>query len=207
MPIAFTIFISLLFLMRILKNAINASDKVMKEQLLDKIHRELINGCVKKKHPFRYFSLATVEENQPIQRTVVLRKVLKDFTLVFFTDSRSAKVEQLLKNSNSSALFYHPKQMVQLRLNGKSEFVESDVNSDLWNNIQGNARRDYTTKYKPGSPLKSPDCLLYDDANNYFKVVHFVPESLEFLQLKRPNHLRLCYRRCNGHWEGEFMVP
>ena len=70
----------------------------MKEQLLDKIHRELINGYVKKKHPFRYFSLATVEENQPMQRTVVLRKVLKDFTLVFFTDSRSAKVEQLLKN-------------------------------------------------------------------------------------------------------------
>ena len=78
----------------------------MKNKYLEETLRELVNGHVKKRHPFRYFVLATNENGRPTQRTVVLRKTLPDQSLVLYTDKRTQKIKDLQKNSDFSALFY-----------------------------------------------------------------------------------------------------
>jgi pyridoxamine 5'-phosphate oxidase len=180
---------------------------MMQNDILESLKRELINGYAKKGHPFRYFGLATMNGKQPVQRTVVLRKVRSDLSLVVFTDARSEKVQQLEANNVVSALFYHPKKLLQLRIQGKVEFLDGEELERLWMSIPENSRKDYTALEAPGTPIKNPDHVDYSEENNHFKVVHIIPESIEYLRLKRPNHLRIHFSKQGDEWTGQFLTP
>jgi len=179
----------------------------MELQFIEELKRELINGYAKKGHPFRYFSLATVDGQGPVQRTVVLRKLLPDLRLVVYTDSRSEKVQQLEAKNAVSALFYHPKKLLQLRIQGKVEFPEGEELEHLWKHIPENSRKDYTTVIAPGTSIQNPDHVDYNPEKSHFKVLHIVPETIEYLQLKRPNHLRILFTKEQSNWTGQFLVP
>ena len=65
--------------------------------------KKQLNGALNhKKHPFRYFTLASISENDtPNLRTVVLREFnANKFQLSIFTDARSKKVEKDSKKAN-----------------------------------------------------------------------------------------------------------
>lgn len=180
----------------------------MKTQFLEKIKYELINGYSKKRHPFRYFTLATIQHNKPTQRTVVLRKLLDNYTLLFYTDSRTDKIKDLKNNPAFSALFYHPKQLFQLRFMGNAKIV-TDKNQllDYWKRIPENSRKDYITQKAPSTKIDNPDHISYLAEKNYFTAIQLIPDTIEFLQLKRPNHLRILYTKKDDIWVGEFLVP
>ncbi|NRA93046.1 MAG: pyridoxamine 5'-phosphate oxidase family protein [Psychroserpens sp.] len=180
----------------------------MEQHILEDLKRELINGFAKKRHPFRYFYLGTIHDDKPRQRTVVMRKMLPDFTVVVFTDSRSKKVSDIQSNSNVSALFYHPKKLMQIRLEGRAELVsDPELLKKHWNNIPENSRKDYITTLAPGADLKNPDHVDYDQTNPNFCILHIIPETIEYLQLKRPNHLRVQFTKRGVKWQGQFLVP
>lgn len=180
----------------------------MEAQFLEKIKYELINGYSKKRHPFRYFTLATIQDDSPTQRTVVLRKLLNDFTLLFYTDSRTNKMKDFEKNPAFSALFYHPKQLFQVRCSGNAKII-TDKNELLnyWNKIPENSRKDYITAKTPSTTIDNPDHVMYLEDKNYFTAIQLIPDTIEFLQLKRPNHLRIQYTKKENNWVGEFLVP
>ncbi|WP_411895101.1 pyridoxamine 5'-phosphate oxidase family protein [Winogradskyella sp. A2] len=180
----------------------------MEQSFLRSCKRELINGYAKNRHPFRYFSLATTNNGISRQRTVVLRKLLDDFTFVFFTDSRSQKVIDIKNNKSVSALFYHPKKLLQIRVEGEAKIIsdESTLNN-YWENINDNSKKDYTTYLKPGSIIKNPDNVSYNLEAHNFCVIHIVPHTIEYLQLKRPNHLRILFSGKGTDWKGQFIVP
>ena len=180
----------------------------MKNQFLEEAQRELINGHAKKRHPFRYFSLATIENDKPQQRTVVLRKTLVDLSLVFFTDKRTQKIEDLQHNSACSALFYHPKKLLQIRVTGTAELItDKEQIASYWHTVQEASKKDYTTSIAPGSTIKNPDAIAYTTEENHFCPVKIIPTSLEYLRLKRPNHLRVLFSRDDKDWTGAFLVP
>ncbi|MEM6517039.1 MAG: pyridoxamine 5'-phosphate oxidase family protein [Bacteroidota bacterium] len=180
----------------------------MTEQFLEEIKRELINGYSKKRHPFRYFALATISGDRPRQRKVVLRKLLDDLTILFYTDERSKKVSNIEDNQNVSALFYHPKKLMQVRLDGKAEIVKNQGELDrFWGNIQDSSKKDYITERAPGTTIKNPDNVEYLENENHFCAIKIVPDSIEYLRLKRPNHLRVLFNKTDNKWVGEFMVP
>ena len=180
----------------------------MTDQILQEIKAELTNGHSKKRHPFRYFTLATSHEGSPRQRTVVLRKILPDLNILFYTDARSAKVEDFKDNSQVSALFYHPKKLMQLRVEGKAQKITDPKQlKQYWNNIQESSKKDYITERAPGSPIKNPDNVDYLEEEHHFCAVKIVPKSIEYLRLKRPNHLRIQFKKTEGEWNGEFLVP
>jgi hypothetical protein len=188
---------------------LNKFDKhrYMTEALFESLKRELVNGYSKKRHPFRYFSLATINGERPVQRTVVLRKVLEDLSLVIYTDSRSDKMKAISTNSHVSALFYHPKKLLQVRVQAKVVIQDHESNV-IWNQIPENSRKDFTTVSAPGSLIKNPDHVTYSETENYFCMLHLVPEEIEYLQLKRPNHLRVLYKKDdNAQWDAQFLVP
>ncbi len=181
----------------------------MEKLIFEQLKNELINGTVKKGHPFRYFSLATVSpNNEPRLRTVVLRKVTTDLELLFYTDRRSNKVDQLATNNNIAALFYHPKKLLQLQITGKTTFInDGQTLKSIWNGIPLNSRKDYTTADAPGSLLNNPDQVDYLTDGNHFCVVKIIPSSIEYLRLKRPHHIRMDFTRKNQEWSGQFLVP
>ncbi|NRB82888.1 MAG: pyridoxamine 5'-phosphate oxidase family protein [Winogradskyella sp.] len=180
----------------------------MELEFLEKARRELINGYVKKRHPFRYFTLATIEDGKPRQRTVVLRKIVDDFVLLVYTDERSQKVADIANNPNVNALFYHPKQLLQIRIDAKAEIItDADQLKRYWQNIPENSRKDYITVDSPGTTISNSDQVHYDLENSYFTAIRIIPKTLEYLQLKRPNHLRIKFEYNADGWKGEFLVP
>lgn len=181
----------------------------MKDQILDNCKRELINGYAKRKHPFRYFTLATLNAENLRQRTVVLRKVMDDFTLLFYTDARTPKIQAIQNNPVVSALFYHPRQLLQLQIVGEAKCItDEDRLQQLWGNVGENSKKDYITKLTPGTPIKNPDHVDYNATEPHFCAVEIIPTTIECLQLKRPNHLRVRYTKDDDqNWSGQFLTP
>lgn len=180
----------------------------MKNQYLEEAIRELVNGHSKKRHPFRYFVLATNENGKPRQRTVVLRKTLLDSSLVIFTDKRTQKVKDIQNNFEFSALFYDSKKLLQLRIEGKAELItDKEQIATYWHTVQASSRKDYTTNLAPGTPIINPDDIDYKPEENYFCPVKLIPNTIEYLRLQRPNHLRILFSRIETDWSSEFLVP
>ncbi len=180
----------------------------MKNQYLEEAIRELVNGHTKKRHPFRYFVLATSKNGKPSQRTVVLRKIVSDSSLVIFTDKRTQKVKDIQHNSEFSALFYDSKKLLQIRIEGKAELItDKEQIASYWHTVQEASKKDYTTGAAPGTPIKNPDDIHYQSKENYFCPVKLVPNTIEYLRLKRPNHLRILFSRIDTEWSGAFLVP
>jgi len=181
----------------------------MEKLIFEQLKNELVNGAVKKGHPFRYFSLATIApNNKPQLRTVVLRKVTSDLELFFYTDRRSNKVDQLLANNTIAVLFYHPKKLLQLQVTGKTIFVNDEQTlKSLWNKIPLNSRKDYTTAHAPGSLLHNPNQMDYLTNGNHFCAVKIIPEAIEYLRLGRPHHIRVSFTKKDQEWQGQFLVP
>jgi pyridoxine/pyridoxamine 5'-phosphate oxidase len=177
-------------------------------QFLEETKRELVNGHSKKRHPFRYFVLATNENGKPRQRTVVLRKTVSDLGLVFYSDSRTQKIKDIQQNPEFSALFYHPKQLLQIRIEGRAELItDKDQIATYWHTIQASSRKDYMTNLVPGSAIEDPDTVEYKSEENYFCPVKLIPHTIEYLRLKQPNHLRILFSKVDAEWSGQFLVP
>ena len=181
----------------------------MTETFFTELELELRKGTSKKGHPFRFFTLATIGQGSIARlRTVVLRRVSEDFKLIFYTDRRSKKIEHIKHNSGVSLLFYHPKQLLQLKIEGKAEIVtDSEALQKYWSGIQPASRKDYTTSAAPGSPISNPDTLDYLEHRNYFTIIEVTLSKIEYLKLKRPNHLRILFSKEDGEWDGAFLVP
>lgn len=181
----------------------------MTDQFLKEAIDEIRSGVYKKGHPFRYFTLGTItENNHPELRTVVLRKVTEDFKLRIYTDSRSHKVGQLKINPIASLLFYHPKKLLQIKISGSTKRI-TDLGKlqRYYSGVQPKSRKDYTTMKAPGSELSNPDEVDYLEDENYFTILEFDPQHLEFLQLKRPNHIRIAFSKNGDEWDGRFINP
>jgi pyridoxine/pyridoxamine 5'-phosphate oxidase len=179
----------------------------MLNQIFKDLQNEIKLGYLKKKHPFRYPSLATIENQCPIQRTVVLRDSKADFELVIFTDERSNKVRQLRKNPNASLLFYHPKKLMQIKVEGLIKIITSGEDYiTYWSKVQGKSQSDFTTQKAPGTLIDNPDHVNYKEDDHHFCILELVPKRIEYLQLKRPHHIRARFDS-EQNWKGQFLNP
>ncbi|MFS4467642.1 pyridoxamine 5'-phosphate oxidase family protein [Maribacter sp. 2210JD10-5] len=181
----------------------------MTETFWQELTEELKKSTIKKGHPFRYFTLATVGlGNMARLRTVVLRQVKADLGLIFYTDRRSKKIIHIKENNKVSLLFYHPKKLMQLKIEGTATpITDKETLHKYWNGVQSSSRKDYITKNAPGSEIDNPDHVEYLENENYFCMVEIEPIKIEYLKLKRPNHLRVRFSKENRGWNGEFLVP
>ncbi len=173
------------------------------------LKKELLKGINKKGHPFRYCSLGTVGLGHiPRLRTVVLRNITEDIVLSFYTDKRSKKITHIQENKNVSLLFYHPKKLVQLRIEGTAAIDSSRKTTKMiWEGLHPNAKKDYTTVQSPGSSIKDPSCVEYLSDENYFCLVEVTPYKIEYLKLQSPHHIRVRFSKTKNVWESESLVP
>ena len=178
----------------------------MYTDLLNDAKKQLAGAIVHKKHPFRYFTLTTVgKEGSPHSRTVVLRGVESDpFTIKVYTDTRSAKVQQLIQDPRAALLFYDSSQLLQLSI--KAQLLSATDAESTFAAMTEPMKKDYSSTLAPGTPIEGPDQVTYNFNQGYFTILTFEVISLEYLKLKRPNHLRIRFS-AEENWKGVFLTP
>lgn len=182
----------------------------MLDDYFSDLKHDLRGAMSKRNHAFKNAYLATVDEQlMPRSRTVVIRAVSQQLECTVFTDSRSTKVHQLKSNPKASLLFYNAKSLRQIRLDGVLEVItDVDEFKQLFSRVNSKSIKDYTTQLPPGAPIKNPYQVDYvERSENNFLPLRFVPNAVELLQLKRPNHLRALYTKNGEEWNGQWLVP
>lgn len=178
--------------------------------LLELARVELFRSNVDRKHPFRLLYLSTWGE-YPEVRIVVKRNIDPYLNFTFFTDSRSPKVEQIRNNPKVSALFYHPKKKLQIRLYGQAILIDEghgDFDRYLQAVKQSSSLQDYTTIQAPGSALKlEAEAASLFGKEIYFLAVEIQAQKLDILQLGRENHRRSVFLRQGYEWSEQVLVP
>lgn len=178
--------------------------------LLELARAELLRSNGDRKHPFRLMYLSSIGD-YPETRTVVKRKATLDFTLTFFTDSRSPKVSQIRATPKVSVLFYHPKKKLQVRLYGQAHLVDEghgDFNRYLQSVKESPSLKDYTTLQAPGDPLLAgPEASVLFGDEVHFIAIEIKPEKLDILLLGRESHTRSLYVQREGAWHQQPLVP
>lgn len=181
----------------------------MSDAFFEELSQEIHNGVNKHGHPFRYITMATVGSNtMPRLCTVVLREVSESLRLTIYTDSRSIKINNLKANNQISLLMYHPKKLLQVKIEGVAELVNNEARlKNTWNNTPPNNKREYITTDCPSSKISNPGDIEYLEDNNFFAMIEIVPKKIEYLKLKRPNHIRVAFEKEKSGWNSTFLVP
>ena len=178
----------------------------MKSILLEDCIERWINVKKDKKNPFRFFTLSTVAHNgSPNSRTVVLRDFNKDnFTFTIYSDYRSQKITELNSDCRAQLLFYDAKRSVQVVVSVNC--ISIIKNENTFKSIPNYSKKDYLSKLAPGDIITSPDAIDYEKKLNYFTELELQATAIDYLQLKRNNHLRIKYISSDG-WSGVFLNP
>ena len=176
-------------------------------EIWQSIKHELHRGALDPKHPFRFVNLGTLGNGIPQVRTVVLREVTQNMGFLVFTDFRSEKVKEI-QNSHLTALhFYHPKKMLQVRVEAKAEIHFQDSLSDnYWRKIPDARKAEYTSCLPPGTPVSNSELGWESGENSFFTVLNFIPQRLDVLQLSKEGHIRIQFEKVN-EWKGQWLVP
>ncbi len=175
--------------------------------LFELAQNELLRSNVDRRHPFRFFWLAT-QSDYPELRTVVKRDFTKAWEIIIFTDARSPKVTQIRQQARVSALFYHPKKKLQVRLRGHARLIaesEEEYGPYLQQVQQSPALKDYQTELAPGSPLSPAGVGL--GTTLHFAVIQFSTKEIDILQLGTEAHQRVLFHRNGEGWEAQAIVP
>ena len=178
----------------------------MLDQIFTKCNEEWKSSLNQKKHSFRFFNLATSNNNIPELRVVVLRDYdpeKKQFTI--YTDSRSQKVLSLENNKNVELLFYNPEKLTQIRVQASCILMIED--NSVFIQQPSASQKDYTTQHAPGTPIESESSVDFLKETHYFLKLVFEATQIEYLQLKRPVHIRALFKKNKSKWVGEFRTP
>lgn len=167
-------------------------------EILAEIWKKLETAVTHRNSPWHLVHVATLRENQPELRTMVLRGANPhDRTLWVHTDSRSLKCADIFKNSLSSLLFYDPIERLQLRLTGTFKIdSDSTETEQAWVKLTASARRCYQGPLRPGTkteemfpniPLEAVDQKLGRDR---FTRLVFSVSKMDWLFLDSKGHQR-----------------
>ncbi|QNA46374.1 pyridoxamine 5'-phosphate oxidase family protein [Lacibacter sediminis] len=167
---------------------------------------ELLLESVKSfKAPFHTGSVATVYEQRPEVRTVVLRHADAEQKKLFFhTDTRSPKVRQLQINQQLSWLFYDKDIRMQLRLAAVAVIHTNDeVANEAWEQARLASRLTYTTSSASGTILTAPELInlsqtdvepeLITTARNNFCVVETTVQEMDWVLLHHTGNRRALF--------------
>ena len=158
------------------------------------------------KAPFHTGVVATVHEQQPEVRTVVLRHAdTQQKKLFFHTDIRSPKVNQLQMQPQLSWLFYDKDIRMQLRLTATAIIhLDDEVADKAWEESRLSSRLTYTTSSASGTTLSTPELIdlnqkqvepeLIDIAWKNFCVVETTVQQMDWTFLHHSGNRRALFQ-------------
>jgi len=167
--------------------------------------------------------LATQSMESCFQRTVVLRRAEAGRAgLLFHTDIRSAKIQQIQVNPRVSLLFYDHRLAVQLQVTGIAVIHEThEIADQLWSSGTPASLKMYLGPKAPGTVCSGPNKNLPDGmlgrlperdeiepGRANFAAIQVHVQSLEWLMLSRDGNLRARFIYYRGRLNRmEWLVP
>ena len=146
----------------------------------------------------RWVQLATVNhKNEPRLRTIVFRGWQKNTSMIFFTDRRSEKIENLKSNPKAEILWFFFKSKAQYRFKG--EINELSENSNYWDTLSEKSKYSWFWE-SPGKKINMTLQSTYKIPNNIqkpenFVVLNFEIDSVDLLKLEQPIHKRYLWEK------------
>lgn len=166
------------------------------------------------------FSLATVSpDGKPSNRMLLLKGVdLRGF--VFYTNLKSKKAADLLKNPNASMCFWWPQIEEQIRIEGKVELI-TDQEADQYFATRPRGSQIGAWASEQSEKLSSRWKLIWSFIQFYRKFAgknvprpsHWsgfvlIPDKIEFWYGKQSRlHDRILYVRTNQGWQKSRLYP
>ena len=167
----------------------------------------------------RFAQLATIDvEGRPTNRTLVFRRFTNENELVFTTDARSKKAEQLEETPWAELCWWFPPRREQFRIQGRaylsdgSDFAEFALaRSEIWNELKEAAKRSFTWPV-PGQRLADSSEFLVpvpESIPPHFSLLLLRPERVDHLDLQPdPHHREIHTRDASGlRWTNERVNP
>lgn len=171
--------------------------------------RQLARAATERGHPMRVGALATLQDDQPQVRMVVLRSVDIDLAvLCAYTDRRSDKVAALQHAARAEWMFYDAEAGLQLRVAGIAEVhLQGDAVDAAWAGLHAGQRREYQMATAPGTPLEQgAESVSEAAARQHFAVLSLHADRLDVLELQRQQHRRTRFCR-HSQWAPEALTP
>jgi pyridoxamine 5'-phosphate oxidase len=182
---------------------------------------EILQDAKPGKTGSRYITVCNFAKNYPNAYTVVLRDVEPaERQLIFYTDQRSEKVQQIKDNPNLTAVYYDDVTHIQLILKGEATInYQNDIAKEHWLQSGFKVRRSYLAQQAPSSVLNEEgDGLEYLSSKKFddndtagfenFAVVILKVDFLEYLRLHREGNRRARFTvKPYSGWMGEWIVP
>lgn len=197
--------------------------KIELNQIIPDILKRLDDATRSSKTAFHEGYIATINENSPEIRTVVLRRVLLDEeALIFHTDMRSPKVHQIRQNPYLSWLFYDDALRIQVRFKAIAEIhYQNELTQKQWEASRLESRKCYLVEPAPSKQIQKvwegiPDIAHQDltealVSNGYdnFAVIKTRLITCDWLFLNRKGHKRAVFSKniVGNTWEGKWVQP
>lgn len=191
-------------------------------EILKNIWKNLDLGTLQRRHPFHTPVFATVCDDAPELRTVVLRRFWRrPPQLAFHSHQGSPKIAQIRTNPRVYWLFYHPEEKLQVRVKGTAAIHTADELADeQWQSTELFSRRCYVgdaptvESRRPTSGLpedlidREPTQSESEQGRKNFVVVTSTVEQIDCLEMNVKGHRRSLFRWTeNGELETKWLTP
>jgi PPOX class probable FMN-dependent enzyme len=157
----------------------------------------------------RIVTLATLAGDRPDARSVVVRDFLPDGSVLFTSDSRSEKNDQIRASPHAAIVIWLPKLKRQYRIHGSVEILDASnpVLTKHWEKLS-NASRETFFWPPPGSPfVGASDCSTATPADvtipASFSVLILHPTQVDALDLNGRPHLRARWAHVGAGWSAD----
>jgi hypothetical protein len=192
------------------------------EEVLDSIWENLSRGASDRKHPFHIAGLTTVNDSSADVRNVVLRITDRSKRLLLFhTDLRSSKIEDLKKNPYVGWLFYDSADAIQVRIRAESEIHSGDdLAKKQWSGHSPWSKRCYCAIKPPGTEVEFPQSGLPENllttapeeddlefAEDNFAAIATRCKHIDWLHLHSRGHTRARFTWRDKGWSSSWVIP
>ena len=189
--------------------------KIMNQYNLKGIYKDIwtsLELAVVDRHSgFHTFSLATVNNDTPENRTVVLRGCNKKAKMLSFnTNNSSDKVNHISKHNRVSALFYDKDKKIQIRFIGDASINHGNSYCQKkWESMSKQSKECYYQNINPGDTIDSPDLVkseIKEEISSSFSIIDINIIKIDWLHLSSLGHTRAKFTKENN-FQGEWIAP
>lgn len=186
------------------------------KDLFDRVWDRLEAALDDSDDPFRFAGLASArEDGLPTARMVVIRRIERSRHLLrIYTDQRSGKCADILREPRVSLLFWDPGRQHQVRIEATAG-IEQDaaIIEAAWQALPDHGRKAYHLLHKPGMPMPNAEAARAaarprdGEGRGQFLILNFMVDGIDSLILNRNGHERAAFRRVDSHWTGQWIAP
>ncbi len=164
--------------------------------------------------------LATASAEGKVHSRVVAIREVTESGVLFFTQKRSRKAQDLSENSSASMTLWLPLKQREVVLDGFVEALSQSENQTYWEELPRERQLRFLT-YKSGSPIESLNTLQVDYDNLEKKFQHdtipmdecycgyrLVPNRIYFYTLGKETFSEVIQYSCaDDNWQKELVSP